>query len=46
MLSFRLYDKELDFDLEEWSTKEYSEYYNDVSDYYGRTGIPCLLGDS
>ena len=25
MLNFRLYDKELDIDLEEWSTKEYSD---------------------
>lgn len=24
MLNFRLYDKELDINLEEWSTKEYS----------------------
>ena len=30
MLNFRLYDKELDIDLDEWSTKEYSNYYNDV----------------
>ena len=33
MLNFRLYDKKLDIDLEEWSTKEYSEYYNDVHKY-------------
>ena len=33
MLNFRLYNKELDIDLEEWSTKEYSEYYNDVHKY-------------
>ena len=33
MLNFRLYDKKLDIDLEEWSTKEYSEYYNDVHNY-------------
>lgn len=33
MLNFRLYDKELDIDLEEWSTKEYSEYYSDVHKY-------------
>ena len=33
MLNFRLYDKELDINLEEWSTKEYSEYYNDVHKY-------------
>ena len=33
MLNFRLYDRKLDIDLEEWSTKEYSEYYNDVHKY-------------
>lgn len=33
MLNFRLYNKELDIDLEEWSTKEYSEYYSDVHKY-------------
>ena len=33
MLNFRLYDKELDIDLEKWSTKEYSEYYSDVHKY-------------
>ena len=33
MLNFRLYDKELDIDLEEWSTKDYSIYYNDVHKY-------------
>ena len=33
MLNFRLYDKQLDIDLEEWSTKEYSDYYNDVHKY-------------
>lgn len=33
MLNFRLYDKELDINLDEWSTKEYSEYYNDVHKY-------------
>ena len=33
MLNFRIYDKKLDIDLEEWSTKEYSEYYNDVHKY-------------
>lgn len=33
MLNFRLYDKELDIDLDEWSIKEYSEYYNDVNKY-------------
>ena len=30
MLNFRLYNKELDIDLEEWSKKDYSLYYNDV----------------
>ena len=30
MLSFRLYDKELDIDLDEWSNKDYSNYQNDV----------------
>lgn len=30
MLKFRLYDKELDVDLEEWSKKDYSDYQNDV----------------
>lgn len=30
MLKFRLYDKELDIDLDEWSKKEYSDYHNDV----------------
>lgn len=33
MLNFRLYDKKLDIDLEEWSTKDYSIYYNDVHKY-------------
>ena len=33
MLNFRLYDKDLDIDLEEWSTKDYSIYYNDVHKY-------------
>ncbi|MDD2492952.1 MAG: GNAT family N-acetyltransferase [Bacilli bacterium] len=33
MPNFRLYNKELDIDLEEWSTKEYSEYYSDVHKY-------------
>lgn len=33
MLNFRLYDRKLDIDLEEWSTKEYSEYYKDVHKY-------------
>ena len=30
MLKFRLYDKELDIDLDEWSNKDYSNYQNDV----------------
>lgn len=30
MLSFRLYDKKLDIDLDEWSKKDYSNYQNDV----------------
>ena len=30
MLSFRLYDKKLDIDLDEWSNKDYSDYQNDV----------------
>lgn len=30
MLKFRLYDKDLDIDLDEWSKKDYSEYYNDI----------------
>ena len=30
MLVFRLYDKELDIDLDEWSNKDYSNYYEDV----------------
>ena len=30
MLEFRLYDKELDIDLDEWSKKDYSNYQNDV----------------
>ena len=30
MLSFRLYDKKLDIDLDEWSNKDYSNYQNDV----------------
>lgn len=30
MLNFRLYDKKLDIDLDEWSKKEYSAYYDDV----------------
>ncbi len=39
MLNFRLYDKKIDFDLEEWSSKDYSEYYNDVHKY-------ALFGES
>ena len=30
MLKFRLYDKELDIDLDKWSNKDYSNYQNDV----------------
>lgn len=30
MLKFRLYDKELDIDLDEWSNKDYSNHQNDV----------------
>ena len=30
MVNFRLYDKELDNDLDEWSNKDYSDYQNDV----------------
>ena len=30
MLKFRLYNKELDIDLDEWSNKDYSNYQNDV----------------
>lgn len=30
MLKFRLYDKELDIDLNEWSKKDYSNYQDDV----------------
>ena len=30
MLEFRLYDKELDIDLDEWSNKDYSNYQNEV----------------
>ena len=30
MLEFRLYKKELDIDLDEWSKQEYSKYYDDV----------------
>ncbi len=30
ILEFRLYDKELDIDLDEWSKKDYSNYYDDV----------------
>lgn len=30
MLNFRLYNKELDIDLDEWSKKDYSNYYDDV----------------
>ena len=30
MLKFRLYNKEQDIDLDEWSNKDYSNYQNDV----------------
>ena len=30
MLKFRLYDKQFDIDLDEWSNKDYSNYQNDV----------------
>lgn len=30
MLVFRLYDKKLDIALDEWSKKDYSDYYDDV----------------
>lgn len=30
MLKFRLYNKERDIDLDEWSNKDYSDYQNDV----------------
>ena len=30
MLKFRLYDKKIDIDLDEWSNKDYSYYQNDV----------------
>ena len=33
MINFRLYDKQLDMDLDNWSTKEYSKYYDDVHKY-------------
>lgn len=33
MLIFRLYNKVLDVDLDEWSKKDYSPYYNDVHKY-------------
>lgn len=33
MMIFRLYNEKLDIDLEEWSTKEYSNYFNDVHKY-------------
>ena len=39
MLNFRLYDKGLDIDLDEWSKKDYSVYYNDVHKY-------ALFGES
>lgn len=30
VLEFRLYDKKLDIDLDEWAKKDYSDYQNDV----------------
>ena len=33
MFNFRLYDKELDIDLNEWSKKDYSNYQNDVNKF-------------
>ena len=33
MINFRLYDKQLDMDLDDWSTKEHSKYYDDVHKY-------------
>ena len=33
MFNFRLYDKELDIDLDEWSKKDYSDYQIDVQKY-------------
>ena len=33
MIKFRLYDKELDTDLDEWSNKDYSNYQNDVQKF-------------
>lgn len=30
MFNFRLYNKKLDIDLDEWSNKDYSNYYEDV----------------
>ena len=33
MLKFRLYDKVLDIDLNEWSNKDYSNYQNDVQKF-------------
>ena len=30
MLNFRLYNKQFDIDLDEWSNKDYSNYQNDV----------------
>lgn len=33
MLKFRIYDKDLDIDLDEWSNKDYSNYQNDVHEF-------------
>ena len=43
MIKFRLYDKTLDIDLDEWSTETYSNYYDIVHKYalFNET-ISCL----
>lgn len=33
MFKFRLYDKGLDIDLDDWSKEDYSNYYNDIHKY-------------
>ena len=33
MFSFRLYDKIIDIDLDDWLKKDYSPYYNDINKY-------------
>ena len=30
MFNFRLYNKELDIELDEWSDQDYSNYYDDI----------------